>query len=324
MTPRKTLPPDFEQWLADHPNLAPDDLAPPWHLADEADPLDAVPPPDPARIQAIQATLAGAAANGTAEAAQRPALRLIKPAYGARWMAAAAVVVVLVAAGLFFWQQPLTVSAPADGMATVDLPDGSQIQLAGGSTVTYGRRFETKTRRVQLNGEAFFDVAKAGTPFVIETFNATVTVLGTSFNVQAWPDASEAETVVIVESGVVEVTARQTPEAALRLVAGEAARVATSDEAATPQVFADPDAALAWRNGPFIFINQPLGVMFDEIEQRFGIEITAPEAVRSHVHNFKQQVNTAEQLVSDLCQSVNAMRLRYRLTANGFEVFVDE
>ena len=321
MTPRSTLPPDFEKWLAAHPNLAPDDLVPPWHLAEEADPFDATPTPDPARIQAIQATLARAAANGAADTAPRPALRLVKPV---RWMAAAAVVAVLVAAGLFFWQQPLTVSAPADGMATVDLPDGSQIHLAGGSTVTYGCRFETKTRRVNLDGEAFFDVAKAGTPFVIETFNATVTVLGTSFNVQAWPDVPEAETVVIVESGAVEVTARQTPEAPLRLVAGEAARVATAAESATPQVFADPDAARAWRNGPFIFINQPLGVMFDEIEQHFGIEILAPETIRGHVHNFKQQVNTAEQLVSDLCQSVTTMQLRYRTTAKGFEVFEGE
>ena len=54
-----------------------------------------------------------------------------------------------------------------------------------------------------------------------------------------------------------------------------------------------------------------------------GIEILAPEMVRSHVHNFKQQVKTAEQLVSDLCQSVTTLRLRYRTTANGFEVFVD-
>ena len=323
MTPRPTLPPDFEQWLADHPNLASDDLAPPWHLAEGADPLRATPAPDPARIQAIQAALAQTAANGTNGTAPRPALRHIKPARVIRWMAAAAVVVALVATGLFFRQQPLTITAPDGGMASVDLPDGSQIQLAGGSTLTYGRRFEAETRRVQLNGEAFFDVAKAGTPFVIETFNATVTVLGTSFNVQAWPDAPEAETVVIVETGVVEVTARQTPETALRLAAGEAARVAALDADSTPQVFADPDAALAWRNGPFIFINQPLGVMFDEIEQRFGIKILAPETVRNHIHNFKQQVNTAEQLVSDLCQSVSAMHLRYRTTANGFEVFED-
>ena len=319
MTPRKTLPPGFERWTADHPNLASGDLVPPWHLAAEADPLDAAPAPDPARIDAIRATLAQHAAQGTNGIAPRSALRLLQPG----WLAAAAIIVVLVAAGLFFWQQPISINAPADGMASVDLPDGSQVQLAGGSALTYERHFDAQTRRVRLDGEAFFDVAKAGTPFVIETFNATVTVLGTSFDVQAWPDAPEAETVVIVESGVVEVTARQTPEATLRLAAGEAARVATPDDASPPQVFADPEAALAWRNGPFIFINQPLGVMFDEIEQRFGIEIRAPEAVRSHVHNFKQQVNTAEQLVSDLCRSVTTMHLRYRPTANGFEVFVD-
>ncbi len=319
MTSRPTLPPDFETWLADHPDLAPDDLAPPWRLAEGADPLRAAPAPDPARIQAIRATLSQTAANGSAT--PRPALRLIKPARMVRWMAAAAVVVVLVAAGLFFWQQPLTISAPDGEIASIDLPDGSQVQLQGGSTLTYARRFDAKTRRVRLDGEAFFDVTKAGTPFVIETFNATVTVLGTSFNVRAWPDTPEAETVVFVETGLVEVTAKQASNEAIRLAAGEAGRVAVVEGASTPQAFADPNAAHVWRDGLFLFINQRLGVMFDEIEQHFGIEILAPDTVRSHVLTIKTEVTTAEALIADLCGSVSTMKLRYRTTANGFEIF---
>lgn len=317
MTSRPALPPDFEQWLADHPDVTPDELAAPWRLAEDADPLSVAPAPDPARIQAIQATLARTASNGTGSTAPHPALRLLKPA----WMAAAAIVVVLVAVGLFLRQQPLTVSAPDSEIAGIDLPDGSHVQLHGGSTLTYARHFDTTMRRVHLDGEAFFDVTKAGTPFVIETFNATVMVLGTSFNVRAWPDTPEAETVVFVETGIVEVTARQTSDEAIRLAAGEAARVTAIEGASGPQAIAAPDVARAWRGRLFLFINKPLGVMFDDIEQRFDIKILASETVRSHVFTIKTEVTTAEALIVELCESVNKMNLRYRFMANGFEIF---
>ena len=86
---------------------------------------------------------------------------------------------------------------------------------------------------------------------------------------------------------------------------------------------ADPTAPLAWREGRFVFINEPLGTMFDEIERRFGIEVVASEAIRAHAHNIKTQVTTADQLIGELCQSVTALNLRYRVMANGFEVFED-
>ena len=87
MTSRPTLPPELETWLADHPELSPGELASPWRLAEGANPLDAAPAPDPARIEAIEAALAQAAVNG---AAPRPALRLVKSARPVYWMAAAA------------------------------------------------------------------------------------------------------------------------------------------------------------------------------------------------------------------------------------------
>ena len=176
---------------------------------------------------------------------------------------------------------------------------------------------------MRLDGEAFFDVEKAGTPFVIETFNATVTVLGTSFNVRAWPEAPEAETVVFVETGLVEVAARQSADKTIRLAAGEAGRVAVAEDAATPQAAAAPDAAHVWREGLFFFVNQPMGVIFDEIKQRFGIEILASETIRSQLLTIKTDVTTAEALIVELCEARPKLKLRYRLIANGFEIFAE-
>jgi transmembrane sensor len=195
------------------------------------------------------------------------------------------------------------------------------VELNSGSTLRYARRFDRDTRRVTLEGEAFFDVAKAGTPFVIETFNARVTVLGTSFNVRAWPDDPTAETVVSVVEGLVEVTAKASPDETTRLEAGEAAHVAAVNPAPPQPEMARLDEATAWRDGRFVFINQPLGVMFDEIERRFDIDITASEQIRAHAHNIGTTARSAEQLIGEICQSSSTLKLRYRATANGFEVF---
>ena len=313
MTSRPPLPPELETRLADHPELSPGDLAPPWRLAEGANPLDAAPAPDPARIRAIEATLAQAARNG---AAPRPALRLVKPARPAYWMAAAACIALLIAVGVLLTQRPTTTTvraAPGQFYAAL-LPDGSRVVLNSNATLHYPRSFGKAERRVALTGEAFFDVTKAGVPFTIETFNATVTVLGTSFNVRAVPDAAEAETTVSVETGIVEVVAKNAPDNAVRLEAGQATRVVRA-EALSPL----PRVAATWRQ--FVFINQPLGAMFDEIERRFGIEITASDQIRAHLHNIKTQATSAEQLVGELCGSVISKKLRYRATANGFEVF---
>ena len=314
--------PDLETWLAEHPDLDPGDLAAPWRLAEGANPLDAAPAPDPARIQALRTVLLQSTANGAPQPSRRAALRRVPFAALRPWMAAAACLVLLVAAGLFFWNTPVTVHAPYGETARVALPDGSQIQLNSGSTLTYARRFtDAATRRVQLQGEAFFDVAKTGGPFVIETFNARIAVLGTSFNVRAWPNDGNAGTLVAVQTGLVEVAAKGHPHEALRLEPGEAARVAATFDAPTPEANLDPAAATAWREDRFVFVNQPLGVMFDEIERRFGIEIKAPEKIRQYPHNIGTKVTSAEKLVSDLCGSVTAFKLRYRAMANGFEVF---
>ena len=313
MTSRPTLPPELEASLADHPKLSPDDLAPPWRLAEGVNPLDAAPAPDPARIEAIAATLSQAARNGEAP---RPALRLVKSARPAYWMAAAACIALLIAVGALLTQgsTPTTLQAPAGQLYAASLPDGSQVTLNGNATLQYTSAFGKDERRVVLTGEAFFDVTKSDAPFTIETFNATVTVLGTSFNVQASPGAADAETLVSVETGIVQVAAKNAPDNTVRLEAGQATRVIRAEALSSL-----PSVAPAWSQ--FVFINQPLGVMFDEVERRFGIEITAAEEIRAHSHNIKTQARSAEQLVGELCGSVIAMKLRYSATANGFEIF---
>ncbi len=91
-----------------------------------------------------------------------------------------------------------------DDRGTVALPDGSTVRLVGDTQMTVAENF-AENRSVRLSGEAFFSVAKhAERPFTVTTDRLTVTVLGTEFNLKAYPETNE--TVVSLASGLVEVT----------------------------------------------------------------------------------------------------------------------
>ena len=292
MTSDNTLPQELQDCLMGTEEWTAEDLALAWTRAAGADPLGAIAPPDAARIRRIKARLP-------------MGLRRATPRAG---LAAAAIVALLIAAGLYLWQRPVTLAAPAGAATAAELPDGSQVLLSGDAQLTYGRR---ASRHVRLDGEAFFTVRSTGAPFVVETFNATVTVLGTSFRVKARRDIA---THVYVKTGKVQVAALFDEEQTIELAGGEAARIGSEGEGPLALDALAPEP-------PFIFIKQPLDAMFDAIEERFGIQIIADEEIRGHVHNFKHDVLSAEQLLGDLCQSVTALNLRYRAIAGGFEVF---
>ena len=93
---------------------------------------------------------------------------------------------------------------PYGSRSQVVLPDGSKIWLNSGTTLEYNGQFGRKNRNITMKGEAYFDVAKnKELPFVVNTSDLTIKVLGTAFNVKAYPDEDYIETTV--ERGIVQV-----------------------------------------------------------------------------------------------------------------------
>src|SRR5688572_8298430 len=85
------------------------------------------------------------------------------------------------------------------------LPDGSTVLLNEGSKLEYPITFSGDTREVFLQGEGYFDIQhNPSKPFVVKTANVTTTVLGTAFNVKAFP--SEKHITVTVTRGKVKVS----------------------------------------------------------------------------------------------------------------------
>ena len=91
------------------------------------------------------------------------------------------------------------------------LPDGTQVWLNAGSKLSYDSSlYNQKKRIVSLSGEAFFDVAKnKEKPFIVQTNKISIKVLGTAFNVKAYPDDKFTETTLL--RGSIELTVKNRP-----------------------------------------------------------------------------------------------------------------
>ena len=98
------------------------------------------------------------------------------------------------------------VTAPIGSKSKVTLPDGTKIWLNAGSTIRYNGDFNKINREIKLEGEAYFDVTKnKQMPFIVHTLsNINIRVLGTAFNLKAYPREGSVETTLVRGSLIVE------------------------------------------------------------------------------------------------------------------------
>lgn len=249
---------------------------------------------------------------------------------------AAAIVVISAVVVLTLRLQPRTINVSPGERQTIDLADGTSVELNGGSTLTYRHLQWDDQRRVFLVGEAFFDVMDRDDPFIVETFNARIEVRGTRFNVRSWPDDPEPQTDVALEEGRVAVSALaeaapakdpvalsvQQISSPVVLTPGEATSVVGDSVAARPARGAPLDHVTAWRAGGLAFVDQPLGSVFNTLKRRFGVDVRTPDpAIRERLLTYlNPDPQSATDVLSDICHTLD---LRYRRTANGFEVLTD-
>lgn len=172
----------------------------------------------------------------------------------AGWAAAAAVLV-LAATWLFRSQtgHPELAAAPSEvlvkyGSKTrVQLPDGTTVWLNAGSKLTYGRDFGSGSREVDLSGEGFFDVAKdPERPFIIRTSRMNVRVLGTRFNLRAYPNDKSSEAALL--QGSIEVSLSSRPAERFLLKPNEKIVVRDDSAAAHNAPVKSPEPIMAIRN----------------------------------------------------------------------------
>lgn len=149
----------------------------------------------------------------------------------------------------------------ADGETRViDIGEGSRIRLLESSTLSYADPQSSLIRRARLSGRAFFDVAAEERGFIVETPTARITVLGTTFSVEA----PEGLTEVVLTDGRLTLSRRDKLDDLVVLAPGQMSRV-VAGAGPTPPVAVDVSRRLTW-TGLFIFQSTPL----DEIAKLLG------------------------------------------------------
>lgn len=199
----------------------------------------------------------------------RPTGRIV-PMYRRRWLSIAAGLALVLAAGYFVVQglgkevppTLLAYNTSAGESKTIELPDGTLIRLNQHSSLQYTGR--TEDRQVELTGEAFFDVARdENRPFVITSGEVETRVLGTSFNVRAYPDKPIE---VAVASGRVEV---KDQDEAVVLVEDQSATYEPSTKSLSPAL-TTAVAADVWLEAELVFEGVSLGEVLPTLERYYS------------------------------------------------------
>lgn len=196
-----------------------------------------------------------------------------KSDFSVYWKVAA---VILLVAGAVFIATQLDPFVSEDQLVTVNtedvarayqLPDGSIVTMSENSTLTYNEESFAEDRNITFEGEAFFEVVKNNSTFSIKTPAAQVTVLGTSFNLEA----NEAVN-LFVKSGLV---ALATSKETKKVQPGQLASTGTSGQITVTQN-TDPNL-LSWKTGVFTFEDTKLTEAFKYLEKYYDVAFSSNE-----------------------------------------------
>jgi ferric-dicitrate binding protein FerR (iron transport regulator) len=160
-----------------------------------------------------------------------------------------------------------TLFAPMGSRIEFSLPDGTKGWLNSGSSLTYSLPF-TENRKLNLRGEAYFDVAHSMEyPFEISSGEARIKVLGTKFNVSAYPAEKYIE--VVLEEGKVEFSHPGMPAGVgikpSERIVFENGRLSRSET--------DPSKFTAWVEGKLVFRGDPMAEVARRIERWYNVEV---------------------------------------------------
>jgi len=161
------------------------------------------------------------------------------------------------------------ISTPRGGQYEVTLPDGTKVWLNAASTLKYPSSFTKNERRVELQGEAYFEVSKdKSRPFRVAANQQTVEVLGTHFNISAYSDESQVKTTLL--EGAVNVSNGMS---SLKLKPGQQALLNLADAKLRMNPNVDVDKELAWKNDLFAFDNDDLKTIMRQISRWYDLDV---------------------------------------------------
>ena len=186
------------------------------------------------------------------------------------------------------------------------LADGSRVWLNAGSSVTYPVAFVDNERKVNITGEAYFEISHdASKPFKVTKGDFEVAVLGTHFNVNAYDDEKEIKVTLL--KGSVEVKLKN---AKLKIVPGQQAKTINNEQLSINKNV-DLEEVMAWKNGLFIMHKAEMGTIMREVSRWYNVEIVY------HGEIPKGRIS------GDLPRSMNLSKVLQVMTLSGVEFNIE-
>lgn len=208
-----------------------------------------------------------------------------------------------------------TIRVPRGGEYELILPDGTHVWINSDSELSFPARFDSTKREVSLSGEAYFSVRKdKKRPFTVKVGqNVEVKVLGTQFNLQAYPDAQTIETTlcegsVNVSDGKQKVTLTPSQQAVYSKV---------TMNITTRKV--DVRLYSAWKEGLFVFENKPLEEIMTTLSRWYNINVFyANQALKTY--HFTGDLERYGDFRKTLSMIEKATSIRFKINGNNITV----
>ncbi|GAA4803739.1 hypothetical protein GCM10023231_36000 [Olivibacter ginsenosidimutans] len=162
----------------------------------------------------------------------------------------------------------MTISTPKGGTYQITLSDGTQVWLNAGSSLSYPAHFPEGERMVEVSGEAYFEVAKdEKRPFKVSSSGQQIEVLGTAFNIAAYPDEADTKTTLV--QGKVKV---------FNLIAHHSNLLRPGQQATVHGAHievgqANVEASIAWKDGLFNFHELTIDQAMKQIERWYDVNV---------------------------------------------------
>lgn len=187
-------------------------------------------------------------------------------------------------------------------ISTLILNDGTKVTLNANSTIKFPKIFERKKRTITLIGEAFFEVAKdKSKPFTVEAKGTKTTVLGTEFNVSAYPSRPDVKVALL--EGSVELLVNSGRDKIL-LKPSEMAIFSKKDKTLTRTTF-NKQEITSWKEGLIIFRNASFSDIADKLKNTYGIELINKSGTTNW--NYSGQFEKADyiSIITSICFTRN-------------------
>ena len=171
-----------------------------------------------------------------------------------------------------------TISTPRGGQYKVVLPDGSAVWLNAASSLRYPTKFASNERKVELMGEAYFDVSHdAKKPFLVKSGEQTVQVLGTQFNINTYQGN-------VIYTTLVTGSVRINEEASGKSVTIKPNQQVTYNGRSLDVQPVSVDQYVAWRDGDFRFRETPLIDVLQQLERWYDVEVDYNNVPDAHIN----------------------------------------